>query len=130
MKISRISAEILRLRCMLVSYLFTTKYFSSKYVVVLYPRHAQFSTGQVLFSRQLGCISGSGLKTVSLQQFSVSDLSGTLGNLISSVTSVAGMPLNGVLPLETLTASSSECPMECLTTLTAYADKLQGNIFF
>ncbi|KAL6743344.1 hypothetical protein Aduo_016390 [Ancylostoma duodenale] len=71
---------------------------------------------------------GPGLKTVSLQQFSVSDLSGTLGNLISSVTSVAGMPLNGVLPLETLTASSSECPMECLTTLTAYTDKLQGTL--
>ncbi|KIH57018.1 hypothetical protein ANCDUO_12798 [Ancylostoma duodenale] len=73
-------------------------------------------------------VNGPGLKTVSLQQFSVSDLSGTLGNLISSVTSVAGMPLNGVLPLETLTASSNECPMQCLTTLKAYTDKLQGTL--
>ncbi|EYC26467.1 hypothetical protein Y032_0010g1171 [Ancylostoma ceylanicum] len=69
---------------------------------------------------------GSGLKMTSLQQFSLSDLSGTLGNLFSSVTSVAGIPLNALLPLETLSTSSSECPMECLTTLTAYTDKQRG----
>lgn len=56
--------------------------------------------------------------------------SDSIANVVSAMKSVTGMSLSGVLPLETLTTGSNECPMECLTTLTAYTDKQQGKSLF
>ncbi|KAK6757492.1 hypothetical protein RB195_015363 [Necator americanus] len=64
-----------------------------------------------------------GWKMDSVQQFSRSDFNNTFAHVLSSGNnSLMGMSLTGALPLETFPSISNGCPVECLTTLTAYKD--------
>ncbi|ETN78961.1 zinc finger, C2H2 type [Necator americanus] len=69
------------------------------------------------------CSSDAGWKMDSVQQFSRSDFNNTFAHVLSSGNnSLMGMSLTGALPLETFPSISNGCPVECLTTLTAYKD--------